>query len=127
MSCSIKYLRGKCKMFTKYGISKGIDSNFIFGWLWLNSVKSMFFQKRSLEALFLDWGQIPATVVFLTIMQNYIQKITSLHWDISAQWAIEKRKKSKNIWLNTYGHHLICKKTTSLYWIIKAKLAFGKY
>ena len=94
-------------MFTKYGISKGIDSNFIFGWLWLNSVKSMFFQKRSLEALFLDWGQIPAKVVFLTIMQNYIQKITSLYWVIKAQWAIEKRQKSKNIGVNTYGHAFI--------------------
>ena len=65
------------------------------------------FQKWSLEALFLDWGQIPAEVVFLTIMQNYIQKITSLYWVIKAQWAIEKRQKSKNIGLNTYGHHFI--------------------
>ena len=64
--------------------------------------KNHVFQKRSLEALFLDWGQIPARVIFLTIIQNYIQKMTSLYWVIRAPWAIKKRQKSKNIGAKVY-------------------------
>ena len=64
------------------------------------------FQKWSLVALLLDWGQIPAKVIFLTIIQNYIQKIRSLYRGIRAQWAIEKHQTYKNIGANRY--ELIC-------------------
>ena len=64
--------------------------------------KKHIFSETIFRGPFLNWGQIPAMVIFLTIIQNCIQKITFLYWVIRTPWAIKKGQKSKNIGAKVY-------------------------
>ena len=56
----------------------------------------MFFWKRSLVALILEWGQIPMKAVILVLILKCLSTMRSLSLHINSQWVINHHHKYKN-------------------------------